>query len=204
MSARLVKRAIRPVGRRLTLGPIRPVGFAPQRTLPVARLAQQIVPLDLLIVRRFEEVDIRRHVLAREIIHVANEAALPREADYGRQERFRDAERHVDALWLAPLGDDIPVTDDEAVGGRARFHGADGRVERLVASEGRRERQGEISRARRLARDGELHRIIHAAGVHSHLVGFFMLPVEPIREVRRRLRRARKRRPLHGPLRRER
>ena len=45
--ARLAQLAIRPIGRRLALGPIGPVGLAPDRSLPVARLAKQVLPRDL-------------------------------------------------------------------------------------------------------------------------------------------------------------
>ena len=61
--AGLAQLAIRPVGWRLTLRAIRPVGLAPDRALPVARLAQQVLPRDLRVVRPFEELAARRHVV---------------------------------------------------------------------------------------------------------------------------------------------
>src|SRR5256886_12164094 len=42
---------------RLGARPIRPVGLAPQRALPVARLPQQVVPGDAAVVRRLEQVN---------------------------------------------------------------------------------------------------------------------------------------------------
>src|SRR5205823_6412316 len=59
-------------------------------------------------------------------------------------------------------------------------------------------------RARCLARHGELHSLVQPRGVHADLVGFFVLPVEPIRKIDGRGLSAWQRWPLHRPLRVER
>jgi hypothetical protein len=81
--AGLVQLPLRPVVRGVAHGPIRPVRLAPERPLPVARLPQQMIPLDLLVVRRLEEIDVRRHVVARVVVDVVNQPALHRKADDG-------------------------------------------------------------------------------------------------------------------------
>ena len=114
MRARLPQLAIRPVLGLLADRTIRPVRLAPQRALPVAGLPQQVVPLDLLVVRRLEQIDVRRHVVARVVVDVVDQPFLPREPDDRRQERLRDAVGDVDALRVAPLGHDVAVAGDEA------------------------------------------------------------------------------------------
>ena len=114
-------------------GPIGPVRLAPQRALPVARLPQQVIPLDLLVVLRVEQIDVRRHVVAHVVVDVANQPVLPRQADHRRQERLRDAVGHVDAPRLAPLGDDVAVAGDQAARRAAVLDRPDHGVERLVA-----------------------------------------------------------------------
>ena len=113
--------------------PIRPVGLAPERALPVARLTQQGIPRDRLIVRRVEQIDPGRHVIARAIGDVMNQALLPRQPDDRRQERLRDAVRHVHASRLAPLGNDDTAVDDEAGGRTALSYGPDELAVRLAA-----------------------------------------------------------------------
>ena len=92
-----------------------------------------MIPLDVAIVRRVEQIDARRHVLARVVVDVVDQPALPGQADDRRQERLRDAVRHVHARRLAPFGDDVAVSRHEAGCGPPIPHGPDNRAVRLLA-----------------------------------------------------------------------
>ena len=70
-------------------------GACPTSALPVARLAQQIVPGNRLVVRGVEQVDASRYVVTRRILHVADQAVAPREPDDGEQKRFANAVGHL-------------------------------------------------------------------------------------------------------------
>ena len=109
-----MQRAIRPVCGGLSFRPVGPVRFTPERALPIARLSQQMLPCDLLIVFGREEIDARGHVIARTVADIADQSALPGESDDRGQERLRDAIGDVDALRLAPLGHDVALICDEA------------------------------------------------------------------------------------------
>src|SRR5262249_46725971 len=114
MRTRLPQLSLRPVVRRVADRTIGPIGLAPQRALPVARLAQQMVPFDLRVVLRLEQIDVRWHVVADVVVDVANQSLLPREADDRREERFRHAVGDVHAFRIAPLGDDVAVARHQA------------------------------------------------------------------------------------------
>ena len=182
MRARLPQLAVRPVLGFVADRTIRPVRLAPQRALPVARLPQQVIPFDLLVVLRLEQIDVRRHVVARVIVHVANQPALPRQPDHRRQERLRDAVGDVRALRVAPLGDDVAVARDDAARGTAILDRTDEAAERLLA-EAVVQEQRHVVRARRVRGDRQLHRLVDERRVHPDVFRLLVLPVEPLREV---------------------
>ena len=182
MRSRLPQLAVRPVLGFFADGAIGPIGLAPQRPLPVTRLAQEVVPFDVLVVRRVEQVDVRGHVVADVIVHVMDQPALPREADDRRQKSFRDAVGDVRALGIAPFGDDVAVARDEAACRPAILDRADERVVRLFA-EAAVEKQRHVFRPRSLGRNGELHRLLHEPRIHPDVFGSLVLPLEPLGEV---------------------
>jgi hypothetical protein len=142
-----------------------------------------VVPLDLLIVRRVEEIDVRRHVVASVVVHVLDETALPREADDGRQKCLRHAVRDVRPIRIAPLGDDVAVMRDETAGRTAILDRPDQAEERLLAEVVRQELR-HVVRPRRVVGNGQLHGFVHERSVHAGFFRLLVLPVEALRKVR--------------------
>ena len=184
MLARSKQLAVRPVLGLFAHGTIGPVRLAPQRALPVARLPQQVIPFDLLVVWRVEQIDVRRHVVAHVVVYVANQAPLPRQPDHRRQKRLRDAVGDLGALRIAPLGDDVTVARDESARSTAILDRSDDRVVRLLA-EAVVKKQRHVPGTGRLGRDRQLHGLVHERRVHADLFGLLVLPVEAFGEVDR-------------------
>ncbi len=127
---------------------IRPIGLAPERPGPVARLAQQVVPGDGRVVFGREQVDALGHVGCDAIRHVANLPLVEGNADDRRQKRFRDAERHVRARGVAPLRDDGAAMDDDAVASSSRLGRSDQRIVGRLVSKLLRDRNSQVFRVR--------------------------------------------------------
>ncbi len=173
-----------------------PVGLAPQRAFPVARLAQHVVPGDLAVVRRVEELDQvrapadalglvaggdgiehldRRHVVAHGVVEAPDHAAIEGHADHARQEALGHAVRHVDARGLAPLRDDEARVHDDAGHGAARLHRAD-RVTEGLPAEGLVVVHREVAWVPALRGYREVDRVLEARGVHAAFFGRAMFP----------------------------
>ena len=91
--------------------------------------------------------------------------------------------RHVDVARVAPLGDDIAVADDDAVGGRMRLERTDGIGERS----GELQRDGDahvalidhavqLGRKLRLIGDGEVDRGLELGGIETFRLRRVVLP----------------------------
>ena len=66
------------------------------------------------------ERDIERSIDDSVVVDIgANQPLLPRQPDHRRQKRLGDAVGDVDAIRIAPLGDDVAVARDEAAGAAA-------------------------------------------------------------------------------------
>ena len=150
---------------------IRPIGLAPERPRPIARLAQQVVPGDGRVVFGGEQVDALRHVGCDAIRHITNLPLIEGDADDGRQKRFRDAERHVRPRCVAPLRDDSAAMDDDAVAASSRLGWPDQRIVGRLVSKLLRNGNGQILRVRILVGDGKCNRFIQL-----RLVGGILLP----------------------------
>ena len=114
--------------RRFTGRPISPLRLAPQRTFPVTHLTQHVIPGDLLVMRRREQIEQRDAGSARSarqrgdrsdgaihrFVQVADHVSIPRETDDRGQDAFRNTMRHVNAIRIAPLGDDVSMPQDHA------------------------------------------------------------------------------------------
>ena len=96
------------------------VRFVPQRPLPLAGLLQQMPPGDASILLGREVVVDRgrRHRL----VEVTDQAARDGDAGQHGQVALGDAEGHVHALRVAPLGDEVARAQDEPVDVLARAH----------------------------------------------------------------------------------
>src|SRR5947209_15159941 len=115
------------------LGPVGPVRLAPQGSLPVARLPQELVPGNRAVVSARERhqqviaakalglvrggsgiVDLhRRDVFAHRIVDAADKAALVSNSYGARQKALRDAVGPVDAPRRAPSRDQIALANDD-------------------------------------------------------------------------------------------
>jgi hypothetical protein len=98
----------------------------------------------------------------------ADEPPVDGEADGGGEEALGDAERHVHALRVAPLGHDVAAPHDDAGGGAAHRERAGGLAERLAA-ERLVVRLREVARRLRLVGDGEGDRGGEAGRVDAEL-----------------------------------
>ena len=128
------------------------------------------------------EHDDRPHIVGHRVPDAADQPAVDRQADSRRQEAFRDAERHVDALRLAPFSDDVAVADDQA-GRLAPFPERPDAVAEGLAAEGLVVGQLQVARLAVLARAGYLHGDGHGIGVQPHLLRRAVLPLPAGRHV---------------------
>ena len=104
------------------------VRLVPQRAFPFRGLLQEVVPGDRVVVRRIETAVI--DPAADLLVRVADQPAVPGETGKHREIALGDAERHVDARRVAPLGNDEPVAQQDTVRAAARTHRAEGLVPR--------------------------------------------------------------------------
>src|SRR5262249_17364102 len=123
--AGLVHRAVFLLCKRLTHRTVCPIRLPPKRSGPVAGLAKQIIPLDVLVMRRVKEIHMWRHIVADIVIDVMNQAALPCQADDGREKSLRYAVRDVGAFGIAPLRNDVSMTRDQTASRSTVLYRAD-------------------------------------------------------------------------------
>ncbi len=199
--ARLVPGTRHPLGGRLSLGTVRPVRLSPEGALPVARLTEQVLPGDLPIVLRIEELEglegpepsadtayrgDRRHVLVDGIVQALDQAPIVRQSHGRGEEALGDAERHVHPLGISPLSDDVSIAYDHPRLGAAGLRRTHQLVQRLAGGiEEHLEMQVVnepcVSGVRR-----EGNRLLHEGGIHPHGLGRAVLPrVAWLREVNR-------------------
>ena len=115
-------------------------------------------------------------VVAHPIVDVADQAAVVRQADGGREEALRDAEGVVGLPGLAPLGNDVALVHDQAGLGTAHREGADG-VAEWLAAEGAEVVECEVAGGPGLARDRDLHGALDGRRVEAGLFRGAALPV---------------------------
>src|SRR5207245_5569640 len=99
------------------------VGLAPERALPFARLLEEVAPGDRAVLGRVEAVV--EGVAAHRVVEVLDEPAKQPGARERGEVALGDAEGHVGAVRIAPLGDDGAAPEDHAVRPAARPHGAE-------------------------------------------------------------------------------
>jgi hypothetical protein len=126
--------------------------------------------------RRAAQRDHRAHVVGDAVVEAADEAAVVRQPDHGREEALRDAERHVDAPRVAPLGHHVAAAQDHA-GGRAALGERAERLAVRLAPEGAEVRLLEVARRLALAGDREGDGLGEPGGVEPHPGGGAALPV---------------------------
>ncbi len=115
------------------------------------------------------------HVASHRVVHVANQSIVQREPGSGRQVALRDAERHVDALDVAPLRHDVSMPHDHP----ARRTPVGRRPEDLGVGLLRDELLDgtlHVPRPGIFVRFGEDDGRGHGRGVHPHLCGPPVLP----------------------------
>src|SRR5215470_5170517 len=132
------------------------VGLAPQLTFPFGGLLQQVVPSDRSVARRLETaiVDLAPHRL----MNVPDQAAIEGEAGEDREVALRGAEGQVIARGIAPFGDDLAVTQHEAVRTAARPDRPQRLVPRRLLLEIVRDGMREVAAPWRLVFGGVLRR----------------------------------------------
>jgi hypothetical protein len=130
------------------------------------------------------------HGVACDIVDAADHAAVVGEADHARQEALGDAVGHVDALRLAPFGDQHALVDDDSGQVAAILDRTDGVAERFSA-EGAVVVELEVARILDLACDGEVDRVFQQLRVDAGLRRRFALPVGARERLRLRHRRHR-------------
>ncbi len=122
------------------------------------------------------------------VVDAADEALLNGEAGDGREERLRHAVRHVNAVRLAPLGDDVAVAHDHAVQRAPLLQRPDDRVERFPRAERRRLIERQVLEPWILVGDGVLDGRVDLRGIHAGLIRCTALPLGDGRKVRSGLR----------------
>ena len=96
------------------------VRLVPHRALPLAGLLQQMPPRDASILVGCEIVVDRRR--RYRLVEVTDQAARHGDAGQHGEVALGDAERHVGAPRVAPLGDEVARAQDEPVEVLARAH----------------------------------------------------------------------------------
>ena len=113
-----------------------PVGLLEQCAFPTACLVQQLVPGDRAVVAGIEPAI--RNVMPYRILEFVDLARVEREPGDGREVCLRDRERHVHALGVAPLSNDVAAVENDAVHPARSFRRADrlwvGFARRVVAA----------------------------------------------------------------------
>ena len=122
--SRLVHGAVRVLEGVLAHRAVGPVRLVEQRALPVARLAEQVVPGDGVVVFRAEELVVR-HVGTGKVVDRGDQPRVVEEADRCRKEGLRHAERHVHLLRGTPLAHDVAVLHHDAAQCSPHSGGAD-------------------------------------------------------------------------------
>ena len=109
-----------------------------------------------------------RHIVAHEVVDVADEAVVVREADAGGQKALRDAEGVVGLRGVAPFGDDVSLVDDQPGLRGAGGEGTHGVAERFTP-EGPEVAEGEVAGGLGLARDRDLDGALDGGRVEAEL-----------------------------------
>jgi hypothetical protein len=150
----------------------------PRDLAVVLGLEEQLGPAAVLVTRLPVPVleHDGRHVGAHHVVHVADHVAVVGEADSGREEALRHAERVVDLIRVAPLGHDVSAVDDEPRLRRAHSEGPDGLAEGLTA-ERHLVVERQVPRRVRLSGDRDVDRLLDPGGVEPELGGGASLPV---------------------------
>src|SRR5205823_3196327 len=142
--------------------------------LPFRGLLQQVMPGDLVVMRRIKPAIADR--AAYRFVEVANEAPVPGKAGDDREVALRHAESQVDPAGIAPFGDDPAAAQHEAVRAAARAH----RTERLVPwrlfAKIAGDHPGEVAAPRRLVLSGVPCRGGDPCGFEAGLLRFAALP----------------------------
>ena len=112
ITSRLMHLPMRPQLRIIAFRAVRPVGHIPQGAGPVRCLLQQMTPVNLSIVFRFE-VAIANPLYNR-ALQITDQTITQGKARHGRQVTLGHAEGHVHALEIAPLAHDVSAPNDEA------------------------------------------------------------------------------------------
>src|SRR5262249_5587767 len=102
------------------------VRFLPQHPLPFRSLLQELMPGNRVVVRRIETAVIDREAYL--LVGILDEITVPGETGEDREVALGDAERHVRAGRVAPLGDKQPVSQQETVRAAAGTHRSEGLV----------------------------------------------------------------------------
>ena len=182
VGSRLVHRAVRILERVVAHGPVGPVGLAEERPLPVARLAQQVIPGDGLVVFRTEEFVVR-HVGTDAVVNRGDQPLVVEEPDGRRKEGLRNAEGHVHLHGGTPLPDDVAVLHHDPAERASHGRGSDPAPEGFLSKcQFMVERQ--VARRRRLGGDRELHRLLEERRIEAGLLGGLRPPVVPLGKVR--------------------
>src|SRR5689334_8670574 len=150
------------------------VRLVPQRTFPFRGLLQEVVPRDRVVVRRIETavIDLEADLL----VGVADQPAVPGETGEDREIALGDAERHVYARRVAPLGNDEAVAQQNTVRAAARTHRPEGLVPRGPLFEIAGHHPAEVSAPWRFVVAGLSRRGGNRAGVEPGLGGRRALP----------------------------
>ena len=141
-----------------------------------------MIPRDALVVLAPEKL-VGRNVLAREVVHIADEATIIGEPHCRGKESLRHAEGHVDLVGLAPLGHDVAVPDDETVQRRPHRSGADSATERLAGEVRELVVEREVLVRLGFLADGEVDGLLKLDRVHSELARISYRPVAALRKV---------------------
>src|SRR5215470_17085406 len=112
----------------------------------------------------------------RAIVEIADESTLPRKAYDSRQERLRDAVRHVGACRFAPFRGDIAAMDDDAVDRCAYLCRSDDFEVWLALAERVLEVLGDILRRGILVRDRVVDGAFQFRRIEAELDGRLIFP----------------------------
>ncbi len=159
--------------------PVDQVRLVPERALPLRGVVEELAPDDLRIVRRGEAAVVNefRHGL----VDVADEPALDRDPRNEAQIAFHDAEAHVGAGGVAPLGDDHPAVQDEPVRSAARRHGTDDLVPGRRLGKAADDLGFDVARPPRLVRRPVSNSSRHRLGIEPGLAAEGVPPVTAMR-----------------------
>src|SRR5258706_14822118 len=135
------------------------MGLAEHLAFPLARLVRVMSPGDSGVMRRI--VASVLDVIAHRIVETLDDSAIDRQAEDSRQEALRYAVGGIDVLGVAPLGDDVAMSKNDAIRLRAFLrkrpeHGAEGR-----------DLSREVTRDLSLLGLGESNRLFQERGVEA-------------------------------------